>query len=73
MAKEKEISTKDQAEQYFKENISKTSVYATSDGFLFEQKKYALDHANSLDESKRNVENFTNALHLEVEAEEITE
>lgn len=70
MANKKESSKKELATQYFEGNKEQKEVFVTSDNFLFAQYKHALDHANSLEDSERNVETFKNALHLEVSADE---
>ena len=66
MSNTKESSNKELVEQYFEKNKSEKVIYATSDNFLFQQYKHALDHANTLEESKREVETFKNPLHLDV-------
>jgi hypothetical protein len=73
MAKEKQSSNNEQVKEYFKNENSKTIVYQTSDGFLFEQQKHAFDHANSLDESQREVKTLKSASHVEVETDEVIE
>lgn len=70
MAKEKESSKKELVTQHFEANPDDKKVFVTSDNFIFLQYKHALDHANSLEESARNVETFKNALHLEVTEDE---
>lgn len=70
MAKEKE---KTASELYFEANPKKEVVFGTTDGFLFEDKYFAKLHGDTLEEGKKEVETFKNALHLEVDAEEITE
>ena len=69
MSNKKESSKKELVEQYFEKNKSEKVIYATSDNFLFQQYKHALDHANTLEESKREVETFKNPLFIEVETE----
>lgn len=47
MAKKKtDVDSK--VEDYFAANPKKKVVHSTTDGFLFEAKKYATDHANTL-------------------------
>ena len=61
---EKEKSTPHQ--DYFDANPDKEVVYGTPDGYLFEVKQFAQNHANTLDEGKREVETFKNPLKLDV-------
>jgi len=56
--------------QYFKENKSAKEIYVTSDGFLFPQRKHALDHANTLEDSKREVKTVKNPNHVESETDQ---
>lgn len=67
MAKEKE---KTASELYFDANPKKEVVFATTDGFLFEDKYFAKLHGDTLEEGKKEVEIFKNVLHLEVDAEQ---
>jgi uncharacterized pyridoxamine 5'-phosphate oxidase family protein len=57
---------------YFASNPKKKQVYSTSDGYLFEVKKFATQHAQSIDESEV-VETHKNPLLIEVEETEETE
>ena len=60
----KEKSTPQQ--EYFDANKDKKVVYGTSDGYLFDEKQFAIGHANSLEDGQNEVETFLNALHIEV-------
>lgn len=71
MAKKEENSKKDLAEQYFIANASEKKVHVTSDNYLFQQLKHALDHANTLGDSEKEIETFTNPVFIEVESEEV--
>ena len=66
MAKEKTTPQQD----YFDENKDKKVVYGTSDGYLFEEKQFAIRHAETLDPGQTEVETFTNALHEETVSKE---
>ncbi|MGK7648415.1 hypothetical protein ACSQ7D_00165 [Capnocytophaga sp. G1920] len=48
---------KEKAEQYFEENKEVKYLFATSDGFLFLQKKDAQNHAETLEDKQ--VDTFT--------------
>lgn len=63
MAKVKEITP---AQEYFNANPKKEVLFGTSDGNLFEDKYFAKLHADTLEEGKKEVETFKNALFLEV-------
>jgi hypothetical protein len=65
MAKEKEKTASD---LHFEANPKKEVLFGTSDGNLFEDKCFAKLHADTLEEGKREVKTFKNALHLEVES-----
>lgn len=56
--------------QYFKENKSAKEIHVTSDGFLFPQRKHALDHANTLEDSKREVKTVKNPNHVESDTDQ---
>jgi hypothetical protein len=73
MKKNKESSANEQVAQYFKENSNKLTALVTSDGFIFEQYKYALDHANTLAESEQEIETFKNPSHVEAKSDEVKE
>ncbi|MFK7113366.1 hypothetical protein V3468_02815 [Flavobacterium oreochromis] len=49
--------------EYFATNIKEKEVNITTDGFLFPQRKHALDHASTLDESQREVKTIQNPLY----------
>ena len=66
MAKGKE---KTASELYFDANPTKEVIFGTTDGNLFEDKYFAKLHGDTLEEGKREVEKFKNALHLDVETE----
>ena len=53
-------------QEYFDSNKDKKVVYGTSDGYLFDEKQFAIGHANSLEAGQNEVETFVNALHIEV-------
>ena len=57
------------SELYFEANPKKEVLFGTSDGNLFDDKYFAKLHADTLEEGKRDVETFKNALHLDVETE----
>ena len=61
------MTTAEKAKQYFEENKNTKELFATSDGFLFLQKKDAQNHAQTLEDST--VESYTN----EVEDKVVTE
>jgi hypothetical protein len=48
---------------YFKSNLSRAKVFATSDNFLFERKENAKTHAKSLKDSK--VEEYRKSVEFE--------
>lgn len=56
--------------QYFKENKSVKEIHITSDGFIFPQRKHALDHANTLEDSKSEVETVKNPNHIESDTDQ---
>nr|DAK82629.1 MAG TPA: hypothetical protein [Caudoviricetes sp.] len=45
------MTTAEKAKQYFEENKETNELFATSDGFLFLQKKDAQNHAQTLEDS----------------------
>ena len=61
------MTTAEKAKQYFEKNKNTKELFATSDGFLFLQKKDAQNHAQTLEDST--VESYTN----EVEDKVVTE
>jgi hypothetical protein len=54
---------------FFGENPKTEKVFASADGFLFENEKFAQDHASTID--VKEVETFLNPNLLEVETEEV--
>ena len=45
------MTTAEKAKQYFEKNKNTKELFATSDGFLFLQKKDAQNHAQTLEDS----------------------
>lgn len=71
MAKEKvknEVAVK--VETYFNDNPKKRQVYSTPDGYLFETKKFANDHAQTLGEDQYAQTHKNTAFIADVEEEE---
>lgn len=58
----------DKVQAYFLENPKKKKVYITSDGFLFEIKKFASNHGDTLIDKE--VKTVSNSLLIEVDPDE---
>ncbi|AMA48985.1 hypothetical protein [Flavobacterium covae] len=68
-ASEKKEALREKAINFFKENPTAPAVYGTIDGFLFTHKKFAENHAVTLEGQE--VINFKNPNDIDVETEEL--
>lgn len=58
----------EKVENYFTENPKKKKIHVSSDGFLFEIKKFAINHGDTLE--VKEIKTYKNPLLIEVEIEE---
>lgn len=59
------------ADKYFETHPLKDKVFGTSDGFLFEDIRFAIAHAQTLDEAEREVETFANVNIIDTDFENV--
>ena len=58
----------EKVEKYFTANPKKKKVYVSSDGYLFEVKKFAINHGDTLEDKE--IKTAKNPLQIEVTTEE---